>query len=75
MHRSNSVLFLTEHHESNENSSNESHNHSDNPGKEFTASNKTEDFISSSGCVTVRSTFLIPENSEKAAIWQPPESI
>jgi hypothetical protein len=73
MHRSNPVLFLTEHHESSENSRNESHNHSDNSGKEFTTSIKTEDYFSNSEGVTVRLTFLLPENSEIAAIWHPPE--
>jgi hypothetical protein len=71
----NSSLFLTEHHESNENSGNESHVHSDNSEKEFTISKITQDFISGSACVTIRLTFLIPENSDGAAVWQPPEII
>jgi len=75
MQSGNSSLFLTEHHESNENSGNQSHVHSDNSEKEFTISNNTEDFISSSACVTIRLTFLIPENSDGAAVWQPPEII
>jgi hypothetical protein len=75
MHQGNSVLFLTEHHESNERSGNESHIHSDNSENEFTIGRKAESFISGSACVTIRLTFLIPENREGAAVWQPPEMI